>query len=73
MQGDEQHVQGGGLFGAGNGLALELELSELHPVNAIQVGAGVHVLEEHQQSIAVLVFDWLKVDLSEVLCPQHTL
>lgn len=73
MQGDEQHVQGGGLFRGWYGLALELEFAELHPANSIQVGAGVHVLEKHQQSTTMLVFDGLEVDLAKVLCPQHTL
>lgn len=70
---DEQHVQGRRLFGGGDGLALELQLAKLRPADAVQVRTGVHVLQQHQQGVTVLVFDWLKIHLTEVLGSQHSL
>lgn len=70
---DEEYVQGGGLFGGRDGLALELQFAKLRPANPVQVGTGVHVLQEHQQSVTVLVFDWLKIHLTNVLGSQHSL
>lgn len=73
MECDEKHVQGSGLIGGRDGLALELEFAKLRPANPIQVGTGIHVLQEHQQGITMLVFDWLKIHLTKVLGPQHSL
>lgn len=73
MELNEQNVQGSGLLRGRDGLALELEFAQLRPANAIQVGTGVHVLQEHQQSVPVLVFDWLKIYLTKVLGPQQPL
>ena len=73
MQSDEEHVQGGGLLRGRDGLALELEFTELRPADPVQVGTGVHVLQEHQQGVTVLVFDWLKIHLTKVLGSKHSL
>ena len=73
MQRDEQGVQGGGLVGAGDGLALQLQLAERGPVHAVQGGAGAHVPQQHQQRVALLVFDWLEVRLAQVMDSQHAL
>lgn len=73
MECDEKHVQCGGLFGGGDRLALELQFTELCPPYPVQVRAGAHVLEEHQQGVTMLVFDWLEIHLTKVLGPQHTL
>lgn len=73
MECDEKHVQGGGLFRGRDGLALELEFAELRPANPVQVGTGVHVLQEHYQGVTMLVFYWLKIYLAEVLGSQHSL
>lgn len=73
MEGDEQHVQGCGLFRGRNGLAVELELAKLCPANPVQVGTCTHVLEKHQQSVPMLVSDWLKIHLTKVLGAQHPL
>lgn len=73
MEGDEQHVQGCGLFGGGNGLAVELEFAKLCPANPVQVGTCTHVLKKHQQSVTMLVSDWLEIHLTEVLGTQHPL
>ena len=73
MERDEKHVQGGGLFGGRDGFALELQFAELRPADPVQVGTGVHVLQEHDQGVAVLVFDWLEIHLAEVLGSQHSL
>lgn len=67
MEFNEQDVQGGGLLRRRDGLALQLQFAELRPANAVQVGTSAHVLQQHQQSIAVLVFDWLEIHLPEVL------
>lgn len=69
MQRDEEHVQGGGFFRRGNRLALELEFAELRPAHPVQVGTGVHVFEEDEESVTVFVFDWLKIHLTKVLGP----
>lgn len=73
MEGDQQHVQGCGLLRGRYGLALELEFAKLRPANPVQVGTGIHVLQEHQQGVSMLVFDWFKVHLTKVLGPQHSL
>lgn len=73
MEFNEQYIQGGGLLGRRDGLALQLQPAELRPANAVQVGTSAHVLEQHQQCVAVLVFDWLEIHLPEVLSAQQAL
>lgn len=67
MERNEEHVQGSGLFRRRDGLPLELEFTKLRPVYPIQVGTGIHVLQEHQQGVSMLVFNWLKINLAKVL------
>lgn len=73
MESDEKHVQSSGLLGGRDGLALELEFTKRRPANPIQVWTGVHVLQEHQQGVTMLVFDWLVIYLTKVLGPQYPL
>ena len=57
-----------GSFGDDIRLALELELTRLGPL-----GTCVHVPQQHQQGIAILIFDWLKINLTQLLSSQHAL
>lgn len=57
-----------GSLGDDIGLVLELELTQLGPL-----GTCVHVPQQHQQGVAIIIFDWLKINLIQVPSSQHAL